>query len=223
MKTPKNEATEVNTVTETTTEAVIPETPVDTKTARVDDPALKAAAENEAARKKAEKAELAAKKKAEAEAKKKAKEDEAAAKKAAKEAAKMPTQNNVRRPKPDTLCGKAWAVFDEISAQLGQAAPIAPCLKRGEELGLNTGNIRCEYAQWRKFHGITGRIEDPVKAKEKADAKAKKEAEAQAKKDAKAAKDAEAKAKKAAEADAKNAAGAEPVVAEAVVAESVAS
>lgn len=139
--------------------------------------ALKAQKDAEKAAAKAKKEELAAQKAA-------AKE----AAKAAKEAARMPEQNGVRRPKPDGLCGKAWAVFDEVSTSLGQAAPIAPCLKRAEQLGLNLGNVRCEYAVWRKFHGITGRIEDPAKVAEKA-----------AKAAEKAAKAAEAAAKKAAE------------------------
>ncbi len=212
--------TEVNTVETVVTEAPVAETVVpenaDAKTAGVNDPALKEAAAAEAARKKAEKEAEKAAKKAAAEAKKAEKEAEKAAKLAAKEAAKMPTQNNVRRPKPDSLCGKAWAVFDEVSAQLGQAAPIAPCLKRGEELGLNTGNVRCEYAMWRKFHGITGRIEDPVKAAEKAQKAAEKEAAAKAKKEAAEAKKAEAAAKKAAVPSAT-----EPVIAEAPVTEAV--
>jgi proline-rich inner membrane protein len=54
---------------------------------------------------------------------------------------------------------------------------------------LNEANVRTEYARWRKFHGISGRIENPAKTEEKArkeqekaEAKAKREAERAAKK-----------------------------------------
>ena len=44
---------------------------------------------------------------------------------AAREAARMPEQNGIRRPKPDGLCGKAWKIFDDVSAKNGSPASIA--------------------------------------------------------------------------------------------------
>lgn len=130
--------------------------------------AKKAAAE-------AKKAEAAAKKAADqaakAEAKAKAEADKLAAKQAKeaakakakemKEASKMPEQNGVRRPKPGTKCGDAWAVFDSISASNGAPASIAEALTQARSNGMNEGNVRAEYARWRKFHGITGRVVAP--------------------------------------------------------------
>lgn len=124
------------------------------------------AAESEAARAakaataEAEKAAKAAAKQAEIDAKAKAKADAIAA----REASKMPEQNGVRRPKPDTLCGKAWAIFDTISNKNGAPASIGESLESAKEQSLNEANVRAEYARWRKFHGITGRIDAPKPA-----------------------------------------------------------
>lgn len=93
------------------------------------------------------------------------------AEKAAKEEAKlatkpvkveMPEQNDVRRPKPETLCGQAWAHADNLSRELGQPVPIATLLAATNVAGLNEGNVRAEYARWRKFNGVSGRITAPV-------------------------------------------------------------
>ena len=148
----------------------------------------KAAAEAQAkaeakAKKDAEKAEAKAKKEAEAKAKKDAKDAakaEAEAKKAAEKAAKekakadaeaakaaskMPEQNGVRRPKPETLCGKAWSIFDSVSAKNGSPASIKESLEVARTQGLNEGNVKAEYARWRKFYAISGRVAAPEVAK----------------------------------------------------------
>jgi hypothetical protein len=122
----------------------------------------KAAKAEKAAAEKAEKAAAKEKAKQEAADKKaadaKAKEDAKAAAVAAKEAEKMPESNGVRRPKPETLCGKAWAIFDAISAKKGAPASIAEALVEAKAQGLNEGNVKAEYARWRKFFGVTGRV-----------------------------------------------------------------
>lgn len=123
------------------------------------------AAEKE--RKAKEREEAKAAKAAEREAAKAAKEAEKAEAAAKREAERMPEQNGVRRPKPDTLCGKAWGLMDTLSAQFGQATPVAPLLEAARAQGLNEGNVKAEYARWRKFHGITGRVTLP-KAEEPA-------------------------------------------------------
>lgn len=119
----------------------------------------------EKAKKEADKDAQKAAKEAEKAAKLKEKEDAAEAAKAAKEANKMPESNGVRRPKPETLCGKAWAVFDEVSQKNGAPASIKESLGIAKARGLNEGNVRVEYARWRKFFGITGRIQPPSEAK----------------------------------------------------------
>lgn len=127
--------------------------------------AKKAAAQakkDEAAKVKADK--LAAKeaeKAAKAEAAKAAKAAKAEEAAKAREANRMPEQNGIRRPKPDTLCGKAWAIFDKVSAANGAPASITESMVDAKAQGLNEANVRAEYARWRKFHGISGRIEAP--------------------------------------------------------------
>lgn len=101
-------------------------------------------------------------KKSEREAKAKAKADaklaEKELKKLEKQAKQQPTQNGVRRPNPDGLCGQVWALADELSQKLGQAVPIKNLLDAASELGLNSSNVRTEYARWKKFHSLSGRI-----------------------------------------------------------------
>lgn len=119
-----------------------------------------AKAEEKAAKAAAKEAEKAAKEaeKAKAKAEKEAAKEAA---KAAKQKEKMPESNGVRRPKPETLCGQAWAIFDEVSAKNGSPASIKECLEIAKARNLNEGNVRVEYARWRKFYGITGRIQAP--------------------------------------------------------------
>lgn len=125
------------------------------------------AAEKKAAKEKAD-ADAKAAKEAEKAAKAKAKEDAKAAKLAEREANRMPEQNGIRRPKPDTLCGKAWGIFDEVSAARGEPASIGESMDKAKEMGLNEANVRAEYARWRKFFGISGRVDDPTKPKAEA-------------------------------------------------------
>lgn len=128
----------------------------------------KAKREQEAADKKAAKEAEKAQKKADAEAKKAAekaaKEQAKIDAKAAREATRMPEQNGIRRPKPDTLCGKAWGIFDNVSSKNGAPASIGESMELAKAEGLNEANVRAEYARWRKFHGITGRVEAPKAA-----------------------------------------------------------
>jgi hypothetical protein len=63
-------------------------------------------------------------------------------------------QYGVRRPKPDTLCGKAWKIFDELSKSSGSPVSVGEALKTATQQGLNGGNVRVEFYRWRKFHNI---------------------------------------------------------------------
>jgi membrane protein involved in colicin uptake len=123
-----------------------------------DDAAAKAAAEASAkAEKDAKKAAAKAEREAKAAAKKKEKEDAKAAKEKAKADAKQPSQNDITRPKADTVTGKCWASFDSISAKTGVPATIGDAIK--DLPGTAEATVRTQYARWRKFHGITGRTE----------------------------------------------------------------
>lgn len=152
-----------------------------------------AAAEAKKAEQEAKKAERAAaaeakkaQKAAEAEAKKAARE----AKKAEKEAAKMPMQNDVRRPKPGTLCGQLWQIYDTMSGEKGSPVAIGDAMDVAQSKGFNDATIRTQYARWRKYYGIEGSIESQAAVKRKQEreerkaaleaAKAKRQAEADA-------------------------------------------
>lgn len=96
---------------------------------------------------------------AKTEAEKLAKAQEKAAAKPAVE--KQPTQNDITRPKPDSMTGKAWAIFDQISATNKQPASIGEALPQATAAGINEATTRTQYARWRKFNGVTGRVEGP--------------------------------------------------------------
>lgn len=89
---------------------------------------------------------------------KKAKEDAKLAAAAAKEAKKQPEQNGVRRPSPDGKCGKAWALMDQLSQALGQPVAIADLLAVSRTMDMNDNMVRSNYAAWRKFNGVVGRV-----------------------------------------------------------------
>lgn len=68
-----------------------------------------------------------------------------------------PEQNGVTRPSPETLSGRAWAIYDELTAKTGSAALIGEALVIGRGEGLNVANMRTEHSRWRKFNGVAGR------------------------------------------------------------------
>lgn len=139
---------------------------------------MAAKAEEKRAQQEAAKAERDAKRAAKAEAKaaekarlaeereaaKQAREAEKAAREAEREASKMPEQNGMRRPRPDTKTGRIWAVLDERSTAEGRPVAISEVFADLVAAGNREATVRTQYAYWRKFHGITGRIENPNKA-----------------------------------------------------------
>ena len=159
-------------VVETTTEvvdagqAVAADTPAEPVIAEVlKKAAEKAAAEAQAKADKKAAAEAAkAEKKAKAEAAKAEREAAKAAKKAEKQS--QPSQNGVTRPRPGSACALIWNICDAVSKEMKQPAPVSAVIdvcaatKHGDE-DLNTTTVRCQYARWRKFHGIVGRVAAP--------------------------------------------------------------
>lgn len=130
--------------------------------------AAKQAEKEAAAAAKAADREAAALKKAEEKAAKEAaKAEAAAAKAAAKEAAKasrqQPEQNGVRRPKPETQCGRIWDLADKLSNEIAAPVSIAVLMTEAHKNGLLEDNtIKTQYARWRKFHGVVGRLAAPA-------------------------------------------------------------
>lgn len=107
---------------------------------------------------KAEKALNKAKKAADAEAR-------ASTKKAAKPAReKLPTQNGVARPKGDTATGRAWTIFDDVSRANGTPASIGEAMPLAKSQGINEATVRTQYARWRKYNNVSGRIAAPAAA-----------------------------------------------------------
>lgn len=92
------------------------------------------------------------------------KEQEKLDRQAERDAKKEPEQNGVRKPSVGTLCRAAWDLFDAISTTMGQTAPISYVLPVALEKGLNEANVKAEYARWKKYHGISGRVAVPVPA-----------------------------------------------------------
>jgi chromosome segregation ATPase len=74
----------------------------------------------------------------------------------------MPNQNGITRPRPDTACGNAWALMDELSEKLKQPVPIALLLQAAEKRELNHDTVKTQYARWKKFNGIEGRVQMPL-------------------------------------------------------------
>lgn len=61
-------------------------------------------------------------------------------------------QNGVKRPKPGSITGIAWASFDHMKSEGRDFASVLPVLKEG---GMNPSTIRTQYAHWRKFNAIS--------------------------------------------------------------------
>jgi hypothetical protein len=93
----------------------------------------------------------------------KAAREEAKAAKAAQKSERV-KQNGILHPIAGSKCGQAWAIFDQVSAAKQAPAPISECIELAEKAGLSVGNVRAEYGQWRKFHGIgpVGRAPKPA-------------------------------------------------------------
>lgn len=83
-----------------------------------------------------------------------------AAKTQAKEARKSDEQNGVVRPKVGTQTGEVWATADSVSAATQQPARIADLLNALPHLAEAT--VRTQYARWRKYYGISGRLAAPA-------------------------------------------------------------
>lgn len=105
-----------------------------------------------------------AKRDAERAEKKRLQDEERARKAAEREAKKEPEQNGIRKPGVGTLCRAAWDIFDAVTLELGQTAPISYVLPVALDKGLNEANVKAEYARWKKYMGITGRVSVPVPA-----------------------------------------------------------
>jgi hypothetical protein len=67
-------------------------------------------------------------------------------------------QNGVTRPADNTTCGKIWAAADEISVKQHGVAAIASVREHPALAGVNDHTIKTQYAKWRAFNNISGRL-----------------------------------------------------------------
>lgn len=107
----------------------------------------------------------------------------------------MPEQNGIRMPRPGSNCALIWDKATIMSTEKKATVAIGDLLVVLVAAGFNQATIKTQYARWRKFHGVEGRVDSEAGRlkreaadKAKADKIAAKEAGKQAKLDAKQAK-----------------------------------
>lgn len=61
-----------------------------------------------------------------------------------------------RRPEPDSLCGRAWALFDRLAESSASPIPVKSALEAAKLEGLHPGNVRTEFYRWRAFNAGKG-------------------------------------------------------------------
>lgn len=116
----------------------------------------------------------------------------------------MPEQNGVRQPRPGTNCAAIWDMATAMSTERKATVAVGDLIDAATAAGFNVATVKTQYARWRKFHGVEGRVESEKAAAKKAEAAAKK-AQREAEKEAKRKEREEEKARKAAEKEAKKA------------------
>lgn len=79
------------------------------------------------------------------------------------------SRNGITRPGANTKTGAIWDAADEISVKHpGQTAATIAELKAHPALrGMNDHTIKTQYARWRQFHGVKGRVSIPLQAEQK--------------------------------------------------------
>lgn len=64
----------------------------------------------------------------------------------------------VRRPKDGGKCDQVWRELDRLAARSKGTPSLSDILGVAEKKKWNLNNARVEYYQWRKAHGISGRV-----------------------------------------------------------------
>ncbi len=73
-------------------------------------------------------------------------------------------RNGVKRPSAGTLCAQVWDLawslseLNESGNEHSKIATLSQVIKAAEARGINKFTARTQYARWRVFHGITGRL-----------------------------------------------------------------
>jgi hypothetical protein len=69
-----------------------------------------------------------------------------------------PTANGITRPSSGTTCARVWELAEELTAAMGRTAPLSVVVDTAKAQGINQFTTRTQYACWRKFNGIVGRV-----------------------------------------------------------------
>ena len=69
-------------------------------------------------------------------------------------------QNGLKRPSKGSTCALIWDTCDRITSEQGSHCTSAQLF--AAQNGLNECTLRTQYARWRQFHGITGRLAGQV-------------------------------------------------------------
>ena len=78
-----------------------------------------------------------------------------------------PTQNGVTMPSAGGKCRAVWELCDQLGGATNP--PTVGAVKAAAPEGLNATNVQIEYYNWRKFHGIRGRIKPAAATQEAAE------------------------------------------------------
>ena len=72
-----------------------------------------------------------------------------------------PEQNGLKRPSSGSTCAIIWDTCDRITSEQGSHCTSAELFNALQ--GYNECTLRTQYARWRQFNGITGRLPDQQK------------------------------------------------------------
>jgi hypothetical protein len=67
-------------------------------------------------------------------------------------------QNGVKRPSTGTVCDQVWEMAQRLTDDKFTTATLGEVIKACEAKGINKFTARTQYARWRVFNGITGRL-----------------------------------------------------------------
>lgn len=75
-------------------------------------------------------------------------------------------KNGVTRPsaKAGGKTVRVWEIADLLHDKLGCVPPRDKVFEIGLAEGLNKSTLATQYAKWRTYHGITGRLARPIEA-----------------------------------------------------------
>lgn len=78
--------------------------------------------------------------------------------------ASLPQQHGVTRPGPGTVTGRVWSIADDLLAALGRPPARREVIAKGTAEGINRATLSTQYAHWKTFNGIAGKVSGPSPA-----------------------------------------------------------